>query len=144
MKNIATLFVAISVSSLLVLSGCKKDDPQPETDRVKALLMANAWRIQTVSVDGTDQTALFTGLTLTFTNINYSTTNGGVVWPASGTWTFIDESGRKIRRDDNVEVTIMEITDSTLKISLTWATGTLGQGRAKSVAGSHQFNFVKN
>jgi hypothetical protein len=143
MKNIATLFVAITVSSLLVLSGCKKDDPQPETDRVKALLIANAWRIQTVSADGTDQTALFTGLTLTFTNTNYSTTNGGVVWPASGTWSFTDDTAKKILRSDGQEITVTEATSTSLKLSLTRTTGTLASGRFSSVAGNHIFSFVK-
>jgi hypothetical protein len=144
MKNITTtLFVVISVSSLVLFSGCKKDDPQPETDRVKGLLIANSWRIQTVSVDATDQTTLFTGLTLSFTNTNYNTTNGGVVWPASGTWSFSDNTGKKILRSDGQEITVTEVTATNLKLSLTRAKGTLAPGRVSSVAGNHVFTFIK-
>ncbi len=144
MKNIiTTLFVAISVSGLVLFSGCKKDDPQPETDRVKGLLLANAWRIQTVSIDDTDQTTLFTGLTLSFTNTNYSTTNGGVVWPASGTWSFSDNTGKKILRSDGQEITVTEVTATNLELSLTRAKGTLALGRVSSVAGNHVFTFIK-
>jgi hypothetical protein len=143
MKNIANLFIAITVSSLLLLSGCKSDDPQPETDRVKVLLIANAWRIQTVTVDGTDQTALFTGLTLSFTNTNYSTTNGGVVWPASGTWNFTDDTAQKVLRNDGQEITVTEVTPTNLKLSLTRTTGTLSTGRVSSIAGNHVFSFIK-
>jgi len=144
MKNIiTTLFVAISVSGLVLFSGCKKDDPQPETDRVKGLLLANAWRIQTVSIDATDQTTLFTGLTLSFNNTNYNTTNGGVVWPASGTWSFSDNTGKKILRSDGQEITVTEVTPTNLKLSLTRAKGTLAPGRVSSLAGNHVFSFIK-
>lgn len=145
MKKISTfLFTAATIISALLVTSCKKsDDPQPETTRIKGLLKANAWRIQNVTVDATDQTELFTGLTLSFTDTNYTTTNGSVVWPASGTWNFTDGTAKKVLRSDDVEVTIVEVTDSSLKLSLTWDTGTIGSGRALSVGGNHVFSFVK-
>jgi hypothetical protein len=86
---------------------------------------------------------LFTGMTLKFTATNYTTTNGGVVWPASGTWTFTDDIAKKIKRNDNLEITITEITDASLKLTLSWTAGTFGSGRVASVVGTHVFNFVK-
>jgi hypothetical protein len=82
-------------------------------------------------------------MTLKFTATNYTTTNGGVVWPASGTWTFTDDTAKKIRRNDNLEITLTEITDASLKLTLSWTAGTFGLGRVSSVAGIHSFNFVK-
>lgn len=144
MKNIniaASLFVIIG---LLFLTSCKKDDPEPETARIQKLLAANAWVIQTVTVNEIDQTNLFTGLTLSFTKTNYSTTNGGVLWPASGTWAFVDETAKIIERNDGLRITITEVTSTSLKLALTWSITTLGGGRTASVAGDHEFNFTKD
>lgn len=143
MKKINIITSALFITGLLFIAGCKKDDPQPETDRVKGLLIANNWRIQTVTVDGTDQTASFSGLTLSFTPTNYTTTNGGVVWPASGSWSFSDNTGKKILRSDGQEITVTEVSATVLKLSLTRAKGTLGPGRISSLSGKHDFNFIK-
>jgi hypothetical protein len=140
--NIATsLFVIIG---LLFLTSCKKDDPEPETARIQKILAANSWVIQAVTVNEVDQTNLFTGLTLSFTKTNYSSTNGGVVWPASGTWEFVDETAKTIVRNDGLQITINEVTNTSLKLALTWSTTTLGGGRTASVAGDHEFSFIKN
>jgi hypothetical protein len=136
--------LVITLFCILLLIACKKDDPEPETDRVRALLKANTWRIQQVTVDGTDQAALFTGLTLSFTETNYTTTNGGLVWPASGSWAFKDDTAKKIVSSDGLEITVLELSATSLKLTLTWDAGTLGLGRISSVAGDHTFNFVKN
>jgi hypothetical protein len=144
MKNINSIVSALVMVSLLFIAGCKKDDPQPETARVQELLKANSWAIQTVTVNEVDQTSLFAGLTLSFTNTNYATTNGGVVWPASGTWEFTDETAKTIERNDGLQITINEITSTSLKLALNWTTTTLGSGRTSSVAGDHEFIFIKN
>jgi hypothetical protein len=129
--------------SALVLSGCNGDSSPSAAEITTKQLTANNWKISTVLVDDVVQTSLFTNMTLSFTSTNYTTTNGGPVWPTTGTWTFIDGTGRKIKRDDNVEITIIEISDTTLKISLTWAKNIFGSGRISSVAGNHVFTFVK-
>jgi hypothetical protein len=129
---------------LLVLSSCGGSDPAPSaSETTTKQLVSSGWKISSVSVDGTDQTALFANMTLSFTATNYTTAKGGAVWPASGTWSFTDNTAKKIKRNDNVEITIVEITDATLKLSLTWATGTFGPGRVESVAGNHVFSFTK-
>ncbi len=138
--NTALLLMIISV---LLIQACKKDDPIPETERVKDLLKANTWKIQSVTVNNTNQDELFTGLTLSFTENSYSTTNGGVVWPSSGNWQFTDATAMKIKRSDNMELIIEEISTTSLELSLTWVSGSIGQGKVESVAGKHIFKFVK-
>jgi hypothetical protein len=144
MKNINIAASLIVIIGLLFLTSCKKDDPEPETARIQKLLAANSWVIQTVTVNEIDQTNLFTGLTLSFTKTNYSTTNGGVVWPASGTWEFVDETAKIIERNDGLRITITEVTNTSLKLALTWSTTTLGGGQTASVAGDHAFSFIKD
>lgn len=144
MKNILTLALSLIMLNLFLLSSCKKDDPQPETARVRELLKANTWLIQTVTVDEVNKTNLFTGLTLSFTNTTYATTNGGLVWPASGTWQFADKTGKLVTRDDGLQITINEVSKTSLSLSLTWNNTTLGSGRISSLAGDHEFIFVKD
>lgn len=140
--------IAIVILSILVIqiSGCKSKDDNPTpsaTDAVKAkLTAANPWNIQTATVDGVDQTALYKGLTLTFTATGFTSTNGGTVWPASGTWLFNNTEGTSIKRDDGLIIAI-EVTDTTLKLSYTLANTTLGGGRVESLKGAQVLTFTK-
>ena len=83
---------------------------------------------------------LYAGLTLSFTSTSYTTTNGGKIWPASGTWSFVGEPGNKIKRDDGLEITIESINTSQLVLTFTWATTTSG-GRVASLKGLHRMTF---
>ena len=143
LKNIITFIALLAiVFAFAFLSGCKGDDPSASEVMTK-MLTANTWKISSVTVSGTDQTLLFTNMTLAFTATNFSTTNGGIVWPASGTWEFTDNTATSVKRSDDLEIDITETTATSLKLSLTWAEGTFGPGRISSVAGVHVFSFVK-
>jgi len=129
---------------IIQLSGCGEGgatDPAPSAqDAIKAKLTANKWNLQTATVDGVDKTAVYQGLAVTFTSGNYSSTNGGGIWPASGTWSFNSVDGTSIKRDDGIIVNV-EITDTTLKLSFTWSKNTLGGGKIGSVSGQHTLLF---
>jgi hypothetical protein len=105
------IFSASILLSILLLASCGSDSSPSASEVTTKQLTSSGWKISSVQVDGTDQTALFTNMTLSFTATNYTTTKGGVVWPASGTWSFVDNTAKKIKRNDNVEVTIVEISD---------------------------------
>ena len=126
----------------LVSCGNKGDDPSP-VDEMRTVLTSGTWNLQTVSVVGVDQTAVYTGLTLRFTNTNFTATNGRVIWPASGTWQFSDETGKIIQRNDGLLITIETAISSNLVLKLDWDETTLGSGRVASVEGAHTFNFTK-
>jgi hypothetical protein len=135
------VLVAMTFAVIISVQGCK--DEVPETDRVKGILKASTWTMQTVVVDAVDQSTVYKGLTLNFTDTGYSSTNGGVVWPASGTWFFADASAKTITRNDNLAITITEVTDAKLILSLTWAKTTLSGGRVESVKGINVFTLTK-
>jgi hypothetical protein len=99
--------------------------------------------MSSVSVDGTDKTSLYKDLSLKFTATGFTSTSGGVIWPASGTWTFTSADATAIKRDDGLEVTLQEVTDTSLKLALTWSKTTIGPGRVESVNGKHVFSFGK-
>jgi hypothetical protein len=144
MKNITFIFSLTILSLLLLLASCGGDDAaQLETDRVKDILKSDTWKVQTVSVNDTEQTALYKSLTLTFTDANYTTTNGANIWPASGGWSFTDDTAKTILRSDGVSMAVSEATTTKLVLSFDWANTTIGPGRVESVKGAHVFTFGK-
>lgn len=143
-KQIVTIvFSSLALCLVLVLASCGDDAAQSETDRVKDILISGTWKVQTVSVDNTDQTLLHKNLTLTFTGANYTTTNGANVWPASGGWSFTDDTAKTILRSDGVSMAVGEATPTKLVLSLQWNNTTIGPGRGESIAGPHVFTFGK-
>ena len=129
---------------VLFVVGCKGSgsDPSP-VDEMRSVLTSGKWTLQNVTVDGVDKTATYTGLTLTFTATGFTSTNGHIVWPASGTWQFSDDTGKTITRDDALTVSIGEATTAKLVLMLTWSKTTLGPGRAESLKGNHVFTLTK-
>ena len=149
-KRVAVTFLLImAVATLVHLSGCKGGtaDPTPavvsKQDEVKAKLTSPTWKMQSVTVDGADKTTLYKDLTLKFTASGFTSTNGGAIWPATGTWSFTTADATAVKRDDGLVVTLQEVTDTSLKLALTWTKTTLGSGRIESVSGQHVFSFGK-
>jgi hypothetical protein len=146
----------VSVFCLLALAfaGCSKKNSQTAAEQNTNILASGTWNISSVMVDNTDQSSMYTGMTLDFTSGAYTTTNGKVVWPASGSWSFASSDGKVINRGDGIDVTVSQITDSKLVLELDWAKSTFG-GRVSSggsasggqhissIGGHHVFTFVK-
>src|SRR5689334_18243453 len=136
MKTMRFALLLFFVTALVsTLSSCKgKDDPAPTAaSKITDLLDAGTWQIQAVSVDGVAHTDLFTNMKLTFTATGFTTVNGGPVWPSNGTWTFTDKDATAFTRSDGIVVTINQIDNSNLILSLTWTKTTLG-GRVNSIS----------
>lgn len=126
-----------------MFAACGGDEETPTlAEATTQLLTARTWKLNKLTVDGTDQTSLMSKLTLNFSKSGFTATQGDPVWPASGTWAFTDDTGTVMKRSDGVEVAIVEVTDAALTLRLTWAKNTLGPGRSQSVAGVHTFAFV--
>jgi hypothetical protein len=110
---------------------------------VKAKLTASPWKIGQVTVGGVDQSSLYPNLVITFTEKGFTTVNGGVIWPATGTWVFTSSNATSIETSNGLMIDIAEITDTTLKLVLQWDKTTIGTGRSKSISGLHVFSFGK-
>jgi hypothetical protein len=144
--RVLTLIAALPITliSLLVnFSGCSSDKAISKQEEVTAALTSGAWKVKTVTVDGVDKTSTYKDLSLTFTATSFTSTNGGVIWPASGTFTFTDANATAIKRNDNLEIQIQEATATSLKLGLNWTKTTLGSGRVESIGGLHVFSFSK-
>ena len=91
-KYLAPLFI-----SLLLFASCGgSDDPQPDPEdpQVAAtkLLTANSWLVNSVTKDNTDVSSEYTGFSVTFTDIGYSTQNGSSAWDAGGAWSWANST----------------------------------------------------
>ena len=139
MIGVPIAFITLSIN----FSGCSEDKKISRQEEVTAALTSGAWKVKTVTVDNVDKTSSFKDLGLTFTATSFTSTNGGVIWPATGTFNFTDANATAIKRNDNLEVQVQEATTSSLKLGLTWTKTTLGSGRVESISGQHVFSFTK-
>lgn len=141
--------------AMLIITSCKKskkEDPEPElTAKEKAvqLMTANGGKWSPaplsnwVTVEGVNVTDLFKDFSITFTATGYTTSGTSPVWPRIDTWHFKDDTATSFIRDsDGKEVTIT-ISETTMKIVLTWDKGPTYGGRPQSINGKHEFNLVK-
>lgn len=143
MKNILrTSLSVVIIASILFMMACGSTPGPTAKEEATTLLTSGAWKMQSVSVDGTDQSAVYAGLVLTFTATGFSSAKGGLVWPATGSWNFKDETAKSIVRNDGLEVTLVEATTSKLALKLAWAKTTIGPGRVASVGGQNTFTFT--
>lgn len=146
---------AVTLLALTFLISCKSDDPAlaptlTPVEKVTKILTdgGGAWNMPSVAgvtVDGLDVTQdLFKGFSMKFGNGTLTTTGTTPVWERQDTWTFKDESATVIiRGHDNKEVTIQEITEDQMILTLEWEKDLFEGGRTKSIKGTHQFVLEK-
>src|SRR5690349_3070728 len=104
----------VSVLCLLTLTfaACSKKNSSTAAEQNTNILVSGTWNISSVMVDNIDKSSMYSGMTLNFTSGSYTTTNGKVVWPASGSWLFASSDGKVINRGDGIDITVSQITDS--------------------------------
>jgi hypothetical protein len=145
MKDILKYYFFIAVTALLaaLASACSESGEQSEKEIVLKKLTSKTWILNSVTIDGVDKSNAFAGLTITFTATGLTVGNGNVIWPQESTWSFTDDTASAfIRSNDQVTVKILELTESMLKLELTWNTATFGPGgRPESVSGKYVFVF---
>ncbi len=143
-KRVANNLISFALlTALLFIAGCADNTPEPETTRVQKLLIGGEWSVQTVTVNSVDQTNnLYKNLKITFTDGNFTSTGGLPVWQATGTWSFVDNTAKKIKRGDGVELTLVEVTSKKLTFTLPWTKTTLG-GRVESLPGETKFVMIR-
>ena len=139
------LISTLLILGLLSIESCNKrsdDNNLSAKDKTSALLLSVPWNVNTVVADGTDQTTVFTGMTLSFNSTSYTTTKGGALWPSNGEWTYADESGKSLLRSDGLLVTILDISSTSLTLSFISTKGSIGW-RVNSISGNYIFTFRK-
>lgn len=145
MSNPIKLKVTLLCMTLVLFaaSGCKGDDgPTPEELRLRELTAT--WSVASVVNDGTDVTNQFTGFTLVASSDQtYSTTNGGNPWPSQGTFSLVPNNLNAFVRDDNVQVNIASITETTLSLTFQVSSIRSTVNGVNGITGSFTFNLTK-
>jgi hypothetical protein len=156
--QISILVTSMLLGALVLFPSCGEVEEPPLTtgDQAFINLVASTWKVSAVVVDGVDRSDLFTNLTVRFTATvtpngkptdfsgTFTTTNGGPVWPASGTFTISDPaSGTTLARSDGVTVQLSNVTATSLTMTVAWNKDTYGPGRIESVKGQHVFTMGK-
>jgi hypothetical protein len=136
-------YAGVSFLLLLALAQCKKNESVGRLDVIRGQLKSTPWKLRSSTADGIDQTASFTGFTLSFTPTSFTTTNGGPVWPAAGTWKFRDDDGRFITLTGIGDVEIESVTGAELILGFVHDSTTFGPGRKQSIKGVYRFDLVK-
>jgi hypothetical protein len=142
-KTLTVLALALTISLPLLLNACGgSDDPSP-ADKARSLLKDGTWVVNSVKVDGIDRTPIFSGLTLKFMDQTYTASNGGFIWGTSANWSFVDNKATELKIGADLTVTIVELTKTSMKLSLPWDETVIEGGRKKSIEGMHEFQFIK-
>lgn len=157
MKTLRITLACLCMVALL--SNCGGDDgpdaPPPTEAELRALILAGgtaAWTPASgspITVNGTAVPELFENFTIKFTSTGkagtYTTTGTTPVWARSGTWAFVGDDGLTFKREDNLVVSITDITATSLKLTLEWDATTYEDpsGRSNSLAGTTVFTLSK-
>lgn len=150
MTFIRHTFTSFLFLSMLVLTGCSKDDnPDPKVVALNKQLEAlmnegSSWVVGStgsVMKDGIDVSSQFEGFKLTIGNKTYTTQNSLThVWKTSGTWDFQQSNPNLILRDGSVAVSVSHSNNT---LSLTFMTAGKSEGaRVNSVSGQYVFNLI--
>ena len=120
----------------IIFLACKKDkDPDPVDDPldVQAKKIEALWSLKDASSATKDGSVVgdFANVTLTFSagskaggNFNTSGSIDSSVWPNTGSWTFDGGDKNKLKRNDNVVMTIaLSDNDNALKVSFNISSG---------------------
>lgn len=152
MKVLRLLSLISITAILLTYAGCKGkgSDPEPIAD-VQFDKLKKTWKINTVSLDGTDKTADYTNFQLTISGtkgtppFDYATSGRPSLspWKSSGKWDFGTATETQMIRDkdtaDQLAITYA-VTESTLTISFNF-TGSGYNARTGVVSGDWVYTF---
>ncbi|NJN42636.1 MAG: hypothetical protein HC811_10810 [Flammeovirgaceae bacterium] len=138
--SLSVLVVVALGAMITFMSACGGgDDPDPVAENMTKL-QSGTWKVQTVTVNGVDETDLFTGFTIKFNASTFNASNGDPIFPASGNYS---GSLTSLSLDGGVPSINYEVTDTSLKMTLTWSKTTFGSGRVESISGQHVFTMNK-
>ena len=137
-KTISTLVLLV-----MIIIGCSSDDPNGPTNKEIAFeKLAGNWTFGIsgkIMLDDQDVSLNYPGFTLSFTDGGYTTTNGGDLFRATGTWAWANEAAGSINLDTGEEVTILELSLTNFKFSFTHT----GGGVAAGTSGNYTVSLEK-
>jgi hypothetical protein len=142
MKITIPLLIAITLSAVL---SCKKSDPTTEDiqNQISRKFQSSTWKVRNVQRDGVDVTSDYSGFMLNIGSGTYTTVNGSLAWPASGTWAFKSQSTTQVIRDGSIPVDfVFDDPNKSLTLTFTITQSTYTNGRTSALQGGYIFSLV--
>ena len=144
MKTIVRLLNIICLLAVVALVSC--GEPEPSAKELFLKKLYKKWGLSSTGVKLNEQlvNGVFDNFTVTFAKgLTYTTTDGqDPVWKASGIFS-LEKSGSQpgflIARDDGVQITVSEITETKLVLKFAY---TKKGSRASSVSGGYVFDLI--
>jgi hypothetical protein len=122
-KHLELILLLVVLTIILSSCGGNGGGPDGPSDQDLAFeKLSGAWTLSnggSITLDGSNVNANYTGFTLSFTNGSFTTTNAGDLFPASGTWEWVGETTNQIRTGRGKVVTISTLTTSSFQFSFT-------------------------
>ncbi|MGW8122655.1 hypothetical protein ACV07N_08330 [Roseivirga echinicomitans] len=141
--NVDKIKLGVLIMFVGLIMGCKPDDPTGPTAKDLAFQkLAGNWDYGTsgrITLDGEDVSLNYPGFSLSFTDGTYTTTNGGDLFRATGTWTWANEAAGCINLDTGEQVMIIDLTTTHFKFSFTHS----GGGVAAGTSGNYTVSLEK-
>jgi len=147
MKKFRFFFLGVfALAALITFQNCGGDEEESAKDKTINLLTSKTnWTVQSVSVPaGTATTSSeWSTFTVSFTKSNMTCAGwpagAQAVWP-SGSYTVSDD-GKTITRADGVAMSILELTETSFRVSFEVPAGTELGGRIAALGGDYTFNM---
>jgi hypothetical protein len=136
------IVITLGVIALAMgVTACSDDDPAAEDQDA----LVGTWTLGTegeVIKDGTDVTANYAGLQITFVKEGaYTTQHAGALFEASGTWARKDANS--VLLDQDFEITVVSATATDLTLYLMFSIDDVSGGRVKSLVGEYTLHLKK-
>ncbi len=123
------------ISILLFTVSCKKKNSDPSLQEQALNQLQGSWTVVEVRKDDTIITD-FQDFTITFTNSEFSTTNGSPVWPSAASFVFADEQTITNLRLQNARSLEAVLNDNILILSIAYE-----QSNARGIEGDYVFTL---
>lgn len=139
---VALTGLTVLLSVTLNISGCGGSENTEEDALLQKL--DGTWTATSVNVDGQFVNGAFADFSITFSGKTFVTANGNnPIWPPSGTFSVKPVSstiGFSLMRTDDIEITIIELTDATLVLQFDYSSSA---ARTASVGGEYTFELQR-
>lgn len=147
MSKLKTPFCIWSLVLFLIVTfaNCGSDDGpgEPTAQELAFELLSGSWSLAnggSVTLDGENITANFTGFQVSFTDGTYGTSDAGDLFKANGTWQWVADSASEILLDDGKAISISMLSETDLVFRFQFAgTG----GVVAGLAGSYVVTLKK-
>lgn len=145
-KSILSLF---TMYILVFFSSCGGGgDTEPSLQELAFQKLSGDWELGTngsITLDGQNESLNYSGFSLSFTSERYTTSNAGVLFNATGTWSWTDAStANQVTLDDGKVITINTLNTSNFNFSFTHYGGTGGVANGPyGIHGSYTINVYK-